>query len=124
MLNHHPILILFVAAIIAPLLAQTRPCSRAPVVVFDVLPRILIGPHVLAMINCGPFLSQIRTIGMVAQSSWCRCPKIVEGKGSRWNRRDKSACNGQPERRNFLQARKSESRRFQSQSLTNHEITA
>lgn len=66
MLSQHPIFVVFVAAVLAPLLAQTRAGSRVPVVVFEVLLGILIGPHVLRLIEFDAFLSTMRTVGMVA----------------------------------------------------------
>ena len=51
---------------VAPLLAQTRAGSRVPVVVIEVLLGVLIGPHVLYLIEYGSFLSTMRAVGMVA----------------------------------------------------------
>jgi hypothetical protein len=51
MLNEHPIFVIFVVAVVAPLLAQTRAGSYVPVVVFEVLFGILIGPHGLGVID-------------------------------------------------------------------------
>jgi Kef-type K+ transport system membrane component KefB len=65
MLSEHPIFVIFVAAVVAPLLAQTRPGSYVPVVVFEVLFGILIGPYGLQIIDYGPFLSTMRNAGML-----------------------------------------------------------
>jgi hypothetical protein len=65
MLSHHPIFVVFVAAVIAPLLAETRPGARVPVVVFEILLGILIGPHVLHVVDYDSFLSKMRTTGML-----------------------------------------------------------
>ncbi len=64
MLSHHPIFVILVVAVVAPLLAQTRAGARVPVVVFEVLFGILIGPHVLRVIEYDVFTSSMRTIGM------------------------------------------------------------
>jgi hypothetical protein len=65
MLNEHPIFVIFVVAVAAPLLAQTRAGSYVPVVVFEVVFGILIGPHGLGVIDYGPFLSAMRSAGML-----------------------------------------------------------
>jgi Kef-type K+ transport system membrane component KefB len=66
MLNQHPIFVIFVMAVAAPLLAQTRLGSRVPVVVIEVLLGVLIGPHVLQLIENDSFLATMRSVGMVA----------------------------------------------------------
>lgn len=66
MLSHHPIFVIFVVAVAAPLLAQTRLGSRVPVVVIEVLLGVLIGPHVLQLIENDSFLATMRSVGMVA----------------------------------------------------------
>ena len=66
MLSHHPIFVIFVVAVTAPLLAQTRLGSRVPVVVIEVLLGVLIGPHVLQLIENDAFLATMRSVGMVA----------------------------------------------------------
>jgi Kef-type K+ transport system membrane component KefB len=66
MLSHHPIFVIFVVAVAAPLLAQTRLGSRVPVVVIEVLLGVLIGPHVLQLIENDAFLATMRSVGMVA----------------------------------------------------------
>jgi len=66
MLSHHPIFVIFVVAVAAPLLAQTRLGSRVPVVVIEVLLGVLIGPHVLQLIENDSSLATMRSVGMVA----------------------------------------------------------
>jgi len=66
MLSHHPIFVIFLAAVAAPLLAQTRAGARMPVVVFELLLGVLIGPQVMRLIEYDSFLSVMRTVGMVA----------------------------------------------------------
>jgi len=52
--------------VVGRLLAQTRAGSRVPVVVIEVLLGVLIGPHVLHLIEYDSFLSTMRSVGMVA----------------------------------------------------------
>jgi len=66
MLSQHPIFVIFVVAVAAPLLAQTRLGSRVPVVVLEVLLGVLVGPHVLHLVDADGFLSVMRGVGMVA----------------------------------------------------------
>ena len=66
MLAEHPIFVVFLAAVAAPLIAQTRLGSRLPVVVFEVVLGIVIGPHVLKLVADQGFLSFMREVGMVA----------------------------------------------------------
>ncbi|MFO1306046.1 MAG: cation:proton antiporter [Burkholderiales bacterium] len=66
MLSHHPIFVIFVAAVLAPLIARTRAGSRVPVVVLEVLLGILLGPHLLNFVTEDAFLSVMRSVGMVA----------------------------------------------------------
>ena len=44
-LAHHPVFVVLAAAAAAPLLTQIPGVGRMPVVVLDVLPGMLIGPH-------------------------------------------------------------------------------
>jgi hypothetical protein len=57
MLGQHPIFVISVAAVVAPLLAQTREGSRVPVVVIEVLLGVLSGPHVLRLTEFEPSMS-------------------------------------------------------------------
>jgi Kef-type K+ transport system membrane component KefB len=66
MLADHPIFVVFLAAVAAPLIAQTRLGSRLPVVVFEVVLGILIGPQVLKLVADQGFLAAMREVGMVA----------------------------------------------------------
>jgi Kef-type K+ transport system membrane component KefB len=66
MAAEHPIFVVFLAAVAAPLIAQTRLGSRLPVVVFEVVPGIVIGPHVLELVADHGFLAFMREVGMVA----------------------------------------------------------
>jgi Kef-type K+ transport system membrane component KefB len=66
MLAEHPILVVFLAAVAAPLIAQTRLGSRLPVVVFEVVLGIVIGPHVLNLVAAHGFLTFMHDVGMVA----------------------------------------------------------
>jgi Kef-type K+ transport system membrane component KefB len=68
MLAEHPIFVVFLVAVAAPLLAQTRLGSRLPVVVFEVVLGIVIviGPQVLKLVADQGFLAFMREVGMVA----------------------------------------------------------
>lgn len=66
MLREHPIFVVFLVAVLAPLIAQTRVGGRVPVVVFEVVLGIAIGPHVLGMVAYDRFLSFMHDVGMVA----------------------------------------------------------
>lgn len=67
MLSHHPILVVFLAAVAAPLIAQTRIGAFVPVVVFEVLLGIVLGPQVLGLAtNDDRFVSFMHDAGMVA----------------------------------------------------------
>jgi Kef-type K+ transport system membrane component KefB len=66
MAAEHPIFVVFLAAVAAPLIAQTRLGSRLPVVVFEVLLGILLGPQVLNLVVDQGFLGFMRDVGMVA----------------------------------------------------------
>jgi Kef-type K+ transport system membrane component KefB len=66
MLAEHPIFVVFLVAVAAPLIAQTRLGSRLPVVVFEVVLGIVIGPHVLNLVVENGFLTFMHDVGMVA----------------------------------------------------------
>lgn len=66
MLADHPIFFVFLVAVAAPLLAQTRLGGRVPVVVFEVVLGIVIGPRVLDLVADRGFLVTMREAGMVA----------------------------------------------------------
>ena len=56
MLSRHPIFIIFVVAVAAPLLAQLRAISWVPTVVIEVLLGMAIGPRYLHMVEYDSFL--------------------------------------------------------------------
>ena len=56
MLSEHPILVVFLAAVAAPLIAQTRAGAHVPVVVFEVVLGMLLGPHVLGLVGNDGFV--------------------------------------------------------------------
>ena len=60
---HHPVLIVSAVAVLAPLLAEVPLGVRLPVVVLEVVLGIVIGPHVLALVEPNPFLETMQTIG-------------------------------------------------------------
>jgi Kef-type K+ transport system membrane component KefB len=66
MLADHPIFVVFLVAVLAPLFAQTRLGRRMPVVVFEVVLGIVIGPQVLKLVADHGFLAFMREVGMVA----------------------------------------------------------
>ena len=63
-MSHHPLFWLFVAAVAGPLLAQIPIGLRVPVVVFEVLLGILIGPHVMDLVHFDGFVSMMFTYAM------------------------------------------------------------
>jgi Kef-type K+ transport system membrane component KefB len=65
-LGDHPVFVVLGAAVAAPLLAEMRAGRRVPVVVLEVLLGILIGPHVLRLVEFDAFLSVMHTIGTAA----------------------------------------------------------
>jgi Kef-type K+ transport system membrane component KefB len=64
MLVGHPVFWIFVAAIAAPLLAEIPVGIRVPVVVLEVLLGIVIGPHVLDLVQFSGFVETMFTFGM------------------------------------------------------------
>ena len=66
MLSEHPILVVFLAAVAAPLIAQTRAGAHVPVVVFEVVLGMLLGPHVLCLVGNDGFVRFMHDVGMVA----------------------------------------------------------
>ena len=66
MLSEHPILVVFLAAVAAPLIAQTRAGAHVPVVVFEVVLGMLLGPHVLGLVGNDGFVRFMHDVGMVA----------------------------------------------------------
>ena len=66
MLVGHPIVWLLVAAVLAPLLAEIPIGFKVPVVVLEVMLGIVIGPHVLDLVQFDGFVAAMHTIGMAA----------------------------------------------------------
>jgi Kef-type K+ transport system membrane component KefB len=66
MLADHPIFVVFLVAVAAPLIAQTRLGGRLPVVVFEVVLGIVIGPQLLGLVADHGFVAFMREVGMVA----------------------------------------------------------
>ncbi len=64
MLTGHPVLWVFLAAVAAPLIAQTFVGSRLPVVVIEVLLGIAIGPHALDLVRFDGFIEIMFVFGM------------------------------------------------------------
>jgi Kef-type K+ transport system membrane component KefB len=65
-LGDHPVFVVLAAAVAAPLLAEMRAGRRVPVVVLEVLLGILVGSHVLRLVEFDSFLSVMHTIGTAA----------------------------------------------------------
>ena len=66
MSNLHPVFWVMAAAVLAPLLAELPLRFRVPVVVFEVLLGMLIGPHGLGLVNFEGFIESMFTFGMAA----------------------------------------------------------
>ncbi len=69
MLSNHPIFVVLLVAVLAPVLAEVPIGVRIPVIVFEVLLGILIGPHVLGLVDptrVGGFLETMQAVGMAA----------------------------------------------------------
>ena len=62
-LNNHPLTAVMVAAVLAPLLAEIPIGLRLPVAVLEVVLGIVIGPHVLHLIEPNSFLSFMTNVG-------------------------------------------------------------
>lgn len=65
-LADHPILVILAAAVAAPLLAEMPIARRTPIVALEVLLGIVVGPHVLGLIQFDAFLSAMLGIGTAA----------------------------------------------------------
>lgn len=65
-LANHPVFVVLGAAVVAPLLAELPVGRRVPVVVLEVMLGILIGPHLLGLIQIDSFVSTMLDIGMAA----------------------------------------------------------
>jgi Kef-type K+ transport system membrane component KefB len=66
MLIGHPVFWLFVAAVAAPLLAEIPLGFKVPVVVLEVVLGIVVGPHVLGLVQFDGFVVTMFTFGMAA----------------------------------------------------------
>lgn len=64
MLDGHPIFWILAAAVLAPLLAEIPSGLKVPVVVLEVVLGIVIGPHVLHLVQFDGFVETMFTIGM------------------------------------------------------------
>lgn len=62
----HPVFWLMLAAVAAPLLSRVPLGFKVPVVVFEVLLGIVIGPHVLGLVELRGILEAMFTLGMAA----------------------------------------------------------
>ena len=65
-MTNHPVLIVLLVAVAAPLLAEIPIGVRLPVVVLEVLLGIVVGPHVLGLLHYEGFLAMMHTFGMAA----------------------------------------------------------
>ena len=65
-LAHHPVFVVLLVAVAAPLLAELPVGRRVPVVVLEVVLGIVVGPHVLGWIQYEGFVEVMLTIGMAA----------------------------------------------------------
>ena len=66
MLIGHPVFWMFVAAVAAPLLAEIPLGFKVPVVVLEVVLGIVIGPHVLGLVQFDGFVVAMFALGMAA----------------------------------------------------------
>lgn len=64
--TRHPIFVVIAVAVVAPLLAEIPIGVRVPTVVLEVVLGILIGPHVLGLVQSDGFLSTMQHIGTAA----------------------------------------------------------
>jgi Kef-type K+ transport system membrane component KefB len=65
-LSSHPVLIVMAIAVASSLLGEIRMSIRVPVVVWEMLFGILIGPHVLGLAHAGDFLDWLGGLGLGA----------------------------------------------------------
>jgi Kef-type K+ transport system membrane component KefB len=66
MMTTHPVFWIMVAAVLAPLLSELPLALRVPVVVFEVLLGIVLGPHVLGLVAFEGFTATMYAFGMAA----------------------------------------------------------
>lgn len=62
----HPVFWLFVCAVVAPMLAEIPIGFKVPIAVLEVLLGILVGPHLLGLVQFDPFVTRMFTFGMAA----------------------------------------------------------
>lgn len=65
-LSDHPVFVVLVAAVAAPLLAELPVGRRVPIVVMEVLLGIVLGPHVLGLVRADSLVSTMSSIGVAA----------------------------------------------------------
>jgi Kef-type K+ transport system membrane component KefB len=65
-LSDHPVFVVLAAAVAAPLLGELPVARRVPIVVMEVLLGIVLGPHVLGLIQADSFVSTMASIGVAA----------------------------------------------------------
>lgn len=63
---NHPVFVVLLAAVAAPLLAELPVGRRVPVVVLEVVLGIVVGPHVLGWVEAEGFVDTMLKIGMAA----------------------------------------------------------
>lgn len=66
MSNLHPVFWIMAAAVLAPLLAEVPVGFRVPVVVFEILLGIVLGPHGLGLVKFDGFVASMFAFGMAA----------------------------------------------------------
>jgi Kef-type K+ transport system membrane component KefB len=66
MLANHPIFVVMLVAVVAPLLAEIPIGVRVPVIVLELVLGILIGPHGLGVLQPDSFLSKMYVVGTAA----------------------------------------------------------
>jgi Kef-type K+ transport system membrane component KefB len=66
MLGNHPVFVIMLVAVVAPLLAEIPIGVRVPVVVLEVMLGILVGPQLLGLVKSSEFLSTMQAAGTAA----------------------------------------------------------
>jgi Kef-type K+ transport system membrane component KefB len=66
MFDLHPVFWIMVAAVLAPLLAEVPVGFRVPVVVFEIVLGIVLGPHVMGLVKFDGFVASMFAFGMAA----------------------------------------------------------
>ena len=65
-LSDHPVFVILLAAVAAPLLGELPVGRRVPIVVMEVMLGIVVGPHVMGLIQADAFVSTMASIGVAA----------------------------------------------------------